>query len=77
MLQVEIHIKGQIGEQWSDWFEGLTITPCETNKTILTGTVADQTALYSLLSRARDLGLALISVQAVEVGKENSYAPNT
>jgi len=77
MLQVKIRIKGQIGVQWSDWFEGLTITPAETNETTLTGTVADQTALYSILSRVRDLGLALISVQTIEDGKENSYAPNS
>jgi hypothetical protein len=65
MLDVEIHIKGHIAPHWSDWFEGLTITQTD-DETILTGEVDDQSALFGLLARVRDLGLSLVSVESVE-----------
>ena len=67
MVEVKIRIKGQIGEQWSEWFDGMTIIPKETNETELTGSVEDQAALFGLLTKIRDLGLALISVEVTDV----------
>ena len=67
MLRVEIHIKGRIASHWSDWFEGLTVTYTESDETVLTGEVLDQSALFGLLARVRDLGLTLISVDSDEV----------
>ena len=64
MQQIEIRIKGQIDEHWSNWFEGLTITHTEQGETVLTGTVVDEPALYGLLAKIRDLGLQLISVNS-------------
>ena len=66
MQSVEIRVKGQIDEHWSDWFEDLTITHTDENETILSGTVVDQAALYGLLARLRDLGLPLLSVNSAE-----------
>jgi hypothetical protein len=65
LQRVEIRIKGQIDERWSDWFEGLTITHSDQGETLLTGEVADQAALYGLLAKLRDLGLPLVSVKHV------------
>jgi hypothetical protein len=65
MPSVEIRVKGHIDEHWSDWFDDLTITHAE-GATVLTGDVADQSALYGLLAKLRDLGLALVSVKHVE-----------
>jgi hypothetical protein len=62
----QIRIKGQLGSQWSDWFEGMTITPEEDGNTLLTGPVVDQSALHGLLKKVRDLGIPLISVICVE-----------
>ncbi|MDY7080156.1 MAG: hypothetical protein SXV54_25020 [Chloroflexota bacterium] len=67
MQNVEIRVQGQIDEHWSDWFEGLTITHTDQGETILSGTVADQAALYGLLAKLRDLGLPLLSVNRVEI----------
>jgi hypothetical protein len=50
-----------------DWFEGLTITHNDQDETLLRGSVADQSALYGLLAKTRDLGLALISVNCTEL----------
>ena len=62
MEQVEIRVKGQISERWSDWLEGLTIRHTAEGETVLAGPVLDQPALYGLIARLRDLGLPLVSV---------------
>jgi len=62
----EIRVKGELDARWESWFEGMTITPGD-DETILSGTVADQSALHSLLLRIRDLGLPLIAVNQIEV----------
>ena len=62
----QIRLKGHLGSQWTDWFEGLTITLEEDGDTLLTGPVVDQAALHGLLKKVRDLGMPLISVGPVE-----------
>ncbi len=61
----QIRIKGHLGREWTDWFEGLTITPEEGGVTLLTGVVVDQAALHGLLRTIRDLGMPLISVTRI------------
>ena len=75
MLRVEIRAKGRIDERWSSWFEGLSIAHTAQDETILSGSVVDQAALYGLLAKLRDLGLALVSVDSVEVGGGDPAAP--
>ena len=71
MDRVEIRVKGQIDERWSEWLEGLTIKHVEPDETVLTGPVADQAALYGLIAKLRDLGLPLSAVNpAKEVSDE-------
>jgi hypothetical protein len=62
----EIRIKGHLGPQWANWFEGLTITLEDNGNTLLTGPVSDQAALHGLLKKVRDLGLPLVSVNPVQ-----------
>jgi hypothetical protein len=64
----QIRIKGHLGREWTDWFEGLTITLQEDGNTLLTGLVVDQAALHGLLKKVRDLGMPLISVSPLEPG---------
>ena len=71
MLKVEIHFKGQIGEQWSKWFDGLTVRPSNDEETLLSGLVADSAALYGILARLRDLGLQLTSVNSEEIEEKS------
>ena len=61
-MNYEIRIQGHLGPQWTDWFEGLTITLQENGETLLTGPVADQPALHGLIKKVRDLGLPLLAV---------------
>jgi hypothetical protein len=58
----EIKIKGQLDQQWSEWFAGMTLTTLEGKETLLSGPLPDQAALHGLLERIRDLNLTLISV---------------
>jgi hypothetical protein len=62
----QIRIEGQLGPQWSDWFEGLSIAQDQDGTTLLTGPVADQSALHGLLKKVRDLGMPLVSVNRME-----------
>ena len=47
----QIRLKGHLGCQWTDWFEGLTITLEDNGDTLLTGPVIDQAALFGLLKK--------------------------
>ena len=61
----QIKVKGVLGENWSDWFDGMTITLEDDGNTMMTGPVIDDAALHGILKRVRDLGLPLISVICV------------
>ena len=65
----QIRIKGHLGPQWAEWFEGMAVTREENGNTLLTGPVIDQAALHGLLKKVRDLGLPLLSVIRVETGQ--------
>ena len=65
----QIRIKGHLDSQWTDWFEGLTITLEENGDTLLTGPVIDQAALHGWLKKVRDLGLPLVSVRPLKPGQ--------
>ena len=58
----QIRVKGHLHLRWSEWFDDLAITHEPNGETTLAGPVADQAALYGLISKARDLGLTLIAV---------------
>jgi hypothetical protein len=65
----QIRLRGHLGSQWADWFDGLTITLTDDGETLLSGLVADQAALHGLLRKVRDLGIPLISVIGVAPGQ--------
>ena len=70
----QIRIEAQLGREWTDWFDGLSITPGENGTTLLTGPVIDQSALHGLLKKVRDLGTPLVSVNRMET--DGSSNPN-
>jgi hypothetical protein len=61
----EIRIAGHLPPQWSAWFEGLAVALEPDGTTLLSGPVVDQAALYGLLKKVRDTGLALIAVNQI------------
>jgi len=48
------------------WFGGFAIAQDSTGDSILSGEVVDQAAFYGVISRARDLGLTIMSVERQE-----------
>ena len=68
----QIKLEGHLGYEWTDWFEGLTITWAGADETVLTGPVVDQAALYGLLRKVRDLGLPLISIIRLQAVQANA-----
>ncbi len=58
----EITIRGHLASRWAAVFEGMQVICLEDGNTRITGELPDQSALYGLLMRLRDLGMTLISV---------------
>ena len=65
-----IRVRGHLRPEWSEWFDGMTLTHEASGDTMLSGPVRDQVELYGLLVKVRDLNLLLISVERVEPGSE-------
>ncbi len=51
---------------WSQWFSGMEIVLTDDGNTVISGPVADQSALHGLLAKVRDLGLPLVALQRGE-----------
>ena len=65
-LFCQIRVNSHLSDQWTDWFGQLEIENLPEGQAVLTGPLPDQAALYGVLNRMRDLGLALVSVNCVE-----------
>ena len=61
-----IRIRSHLDERWMPWFDDMSIQQDANGETLLTGFVPDQAALYGMLMKLRDLGLALVSVEPAE-----------
>ena len=70
-----IRVKGHLSSQWVDWFDGLTIENQPDGEAVLSGPLPDQTALYSVLNRMRDLGLELISLSCAKLSPGEASGP--
>ena len=59
-------------DSWSEWFDGMTIEfemeDGESPVSTLTGNLADQSALYGVLGKIRNLGLKLLSLGQTSPG---------
>jgi hypothetical protein len=58
----EIRVKGHLAPHWTAWFDDLAVTAVEDGITVISGPVADQSALHGLLQKLRDIGLPLLSL---------------
>lgn len=72
-LVYQFRLKGHLSQQWKDWFDGLTITLGEDGNTLLSGPVVDQAALHGILKRIRDVGVPLLSVNAIDPNLANNH----
>lgn len=74
-LHYQITVKGYLDASWSTWFDGLTITHDADGNTRLAGVIRDQTALYGLIDKARDLALTLVAVVELTSIEYNGLDP--
>jgi hypothetical protein len=61
-----LRVAGHLDHHWSPWLGDLTLAHEDDGTTSLTGAVADQAELHGLLTKVRDLGVTLISVEAID-----------
>ncbi len=70
----EIRVKGRLsGEQWTSWFDDLTVSTAEGEST-LRGWVPDHAALYGLLARLRDLAIPLVAVKVLDAKAQSELS---
>lgn len=60
-----IVVAGELSRRFASAFDGMTMQ-CEGGRTALTGMVVDQSQVHGLLDRVGELGLELVSVNAIE-----------
>ena len=59
-----IMVAGELSSRFAPAFDGMTVQ-CAGGETAITSVVVDQSQLHGLLDRVGDLGLELVSVNAV------------
>jgi hypothetical protein len=68
ITRYEIRVRGHINPQWTNWLSCLSIQPTfaadDAPVTILSGELANQSALYGVLLQISDMNLKLISVNS-------------
>ncbi len=65
-----LEAEGELSDQAGHLFESMDLTYHRGN-TVLVGLVRDQAELHGLLQRFADLGLTLVSVNAIDRESEN------
>jgi hypothetical protein len=62
-MQYRVRIRGHLDPASTAWFDELTLTQKDDGTAELLGPLSDQSALYGLLARLRDLGATLLLVE--------------
>ena len=70
-LRIRIKVRGRLSERLAAAFDGMT-PHWRSGATELVGEVVDQAQLHGLLTRIRDLGLELESVNVLNAPPEGS-----
>ena len=70
----EITVKGVLDPSWREWL-GLDILPNAQGETVLSGILQDQAALWGVLIKVRDLGLALRGLRICPLARDAKTKP--
>jgi len=62
---MEIRVRGQLNDEWSDWFENMDLKLLDNGEMILSGAIPDQAALMGILNKLNRLNLTLLSINEV------------
>jgi len=66
-----LRVDGHLDDHWSAWFGHLAVARENDGTTSLSGPVTDQAALHGLLTKIRDLGILLLSVEPLDVAEQS------
>lgn len=58
-----VYVQNQLDDSWRSLLEGFTLESQADGSTLLSGSVADQAALFGVLVRLRDMGLVILRVE--------------
>lgn len=67
IYQIQIH--GILDESWGDYFGGKVVTDADGVVTTLCTPLMDQAALVGLVNRLNGMGLRLLAVEQMPIGK--------
>jgi hypothetical protein len=70
LVHVSIRIQGHLDPSWQEWLEGLEIVHEEGGTSQLSGMLADQAALYGVLTKIDHLSLTLLSLERSETSPQ-------
>ncbi len=65
----ELVLRGELGDRFGLLFEGMRLERVR-GDTVLTGPVLDQAHLHGLLERIQELGIELVSLNPLDVRKD-------
>ena len=64
--EYKIKVKGCLPCRFSKWLNNLHIKNVEDCETVIEGKIEDQSALYGILMKIRDLGMPLIYLEKLD-----------
>ena len=70
-----LRVTGHLDSHWSASFGDLTLIHEDDGTTSLTGAVCDQAELHGLLTKIRDLGVTLISLEVIDPPDSVDHSP--
>jgi hypothetical protein len=73
--QYRVRVRGHLDPTWTVWFDELTLTQTDDGTSELVGPLSDQSALYGLLARLRDLGATLLLVEQLADVPPAAFSP--
>ena len=74
-LHCYIRVKSQLSQPWADWFGGMLVQNLPNGEAVLVGDLPDYPALYGVVSRMRDLGIEITSVEVNGIAAEPAITP--
>ena len=58
----EIRVKGRLEAGWAEWFDSMNVET-EADTTVISGVIADQSALQGVMEKISMFGLKVISIK--------------
>lgn len=62
-MTYNVHVQGQLDNHWADWLGNASLIRNEDGTSTLRICVADQAQLHGILTRLRDIGVTLLSLE--------------